>query len=46
MKHALVPWNFESEDVAKEGRELKEWKGDWQFAVEVSAGGSISQGPR
>ena len=36
MKHALIPWEPSPEDARKEAREVKKWKGDWQFAVEVS----------
>ena len=35
MRRALVPWEHEPDQGGKPGKELEEWKGDWQFAVEV-----------
>lgn len=40
MQRALIPWENEASRVGKEGKEVKKWKGDWQFAVEVNCGAS------
>ena len=33
MKRTLIPWD--EQDGRKESKDLRKWKGDWQFAVEV-----------
>lgn len=36
LRRALVPWEYCVDDTAPAGRALAEWKGDWQFAIDVS----------